>query len=90
METLTLEYPEQVKEIRVEIFKLAKTAPDLETMHWYTSLDEGFENNELQVDELDDIKWRATVLSWKHEPIERLLWLIDACVKSHGYDLCLV
>ena len=71
-----------IKQIRQEIFRLAKDAKDLETMHWYTALDQGFENDELQEDEIENIKWRATVLHWKKEPVGKLLGMIDAVISG--------
>jgi len=72
-----------VPRIREEIYELAKLAPDLETMHWYTSLDECFENNEVQWDMIESMKWRATVLYWKQEPVGRLVDMVDDIVKEH-------
>ena len=81
---------EKVRAVRAEIYYRAKSARDLETMHWYMWLDECLENDELQASELPNIKWRATVLYWKHEPVGMLLRLIDDCVKAYGFDLCKV
>ena len=72
-----------IKEIRQEIFRLAKASKDLETMHWYIALDNCFENDELQEDEIENLKWRATVLSMKQEPITRLLWMIDYVIRPY-------
>lgn len=69
-----------IKEIREEIFSLAKQSPDLETMHWYTSLDECFENDEFQESEMASMKWRTWVLHQKKEPINRLLQMLDEIV----------
>ena len=86
--TDTREQEKKVREVRAEIFRLAKNSPTMHIMHWYTQLDECFENDELQLDELGNLRWRATVLSWEKEPVSRLLWLIDDCVKAHKLDLC--
>ncbi len=66
-----------IKEIRAEIFRLARASKDLETIHWYMALDRGFENDELQKDEIGNIKWRGWVLNQKKEPVTELLWMID-------------
>ena len=77
----------KVKEIRNEIFHLALTSPDIETMHWYMWLDDCFENDEFHPEELSSIKWRCMVLRWKEKIASPLLWKIDTLVKLMGYDL---
>lgn len=72
-----------IKDIRAEIFRLALQSPDLETMHWYTSLDECFENDEIQIDEVNNMTWRAWVLNQKKEPVSILLWLIDKLIQDN-------
>ena len=77
----------EVRAIRDKIFELARKSPDLETMHWYIALDDCFENDEFSPSELSSIKWRGTVLAPEGEPVAKLLWMIDALVRSRGYDL---
>jgi hypothetical protein len=50
-------------------------------------LDDCFENDYLNPDELGNIKWRCMILNFKGEPIKPLSWKIDALVKMMGYDL---
>ena len=70
----------QIKKIRSEIFRLALQSPDLETMHWYIALDNCFENDEFHKDGDDGISsivWRCQVLSWKKQPVNQLLSMVD-------------
>jgi hypothetical protein len=77
----------KITEIREDIFQLALKSKDIETMHWYMELDDCFENDELSVKDLNNLKWRCMVLNCKKEPIKDLLWKIDTMVKELGYDL---
>jgi hypothetical protein len=74
----------QVKLIRAEIFRLAKQAPDLETMHWYIALDECFENNEFDPDDFKNLQWRSFVLEGKGEPVIALLHMITPVLQAAG------
>ncbi len=71
------------KEIRAEIWRLVQQAPSMEIVHWYVSLDDCFENDEFQTDEMVNMKWRATVLHWRHEPVGYLLKLVDEIVCAY-------
>ena len=63
----------KIKEIRKEIFRLAKKSKDLETMHWYMWLDDCFENDEFHNDDLGNLGWRLWVLQQKGEKINWIL-----------------
>ena len=71
-----------IKEIRNEIFNLAKQAKTLDIMHWYIALDNCFENDELQLDEIGNMKWRIQVLKMKNEPVDKLVDLITPVLRS--------
>lgn len=76
-----------IKTIRQEIFRLALLSPDLETMHWYTALDDCFENDEFCKDDISPIVWRCQVLSWKHQPTNQLVQMIDALFREARYKV---
>ena len=63
---------ELIKAARAEIFRLALKSPDLETMHWYISLDECFENDEFDTEDFGKLRWRIEVLHEKEEPVTPL------------------
>lgn len=76
----------QVKLIKEELFRLAKEAPDLETIHWYIAVDECFENNEFQRSEANNLRWRLEVLySMKKQPVRYLVDLIEPILKYYGF-----
>lgn len=75
-----------IKQLRAEIFRRAKEADTLEHLHWWMSLDDCFENDELSVDDIEKAKWRATVLHWEKQPIKDLLWPLDAIFKQAKVD----
>lgn len=75
---------EKVRALRAKIFECAKHAPDLETMHWWMWLDECFENDTVQSDKIATAKWRATVLHWKKQISNEMLWEIDVVLKETG------
>jgi len=77
---LPLKYFQQVeplvRTVRAEIFRLAKQAPDMETLHWYTALDECFENDSFSPEDFKSVQWRAWVLGQKGEPVIPLQHMI--------------
>lgn len=76
---------DKIKEIRAEIFRLIQVAPDLETVHWYISLDECFENDEFQGDEAENLRWRLHVLFEKKEPVHKISSLCESVLQYHGF-----
>lgn len=79
---------EQIKQIRSEIFRLALQSPDLETMHWYIALDDCFENDEFHKNGdngISSIVWQCQVLSWKKQPVNQLLSMVDNLFTQAGY-----
>lgn len=78
---------ELIKLIRMRIFERAKKSSDLEIMHWYTSLDDCFENDEFPLDEVNNIQWRVWVLFQKKELVKHLSELIEKLLKRHDLTL---
>lgn len=74
----------EVKRVRAEIFRLAKSAPNLEVMHWYMWLDECFENEEFHKEDFASVQWRSSALLAKGEPINRLLSMITPILEKVG------
>jgi hypothetical protein len=68
---------ELIKQIRAEIFSLAKGSSNMEVMHWYMWLDECFKSNELGDDEVDKVcLWIETLIN-KKEYVDYLLELLQ-------------
>ena len=76
-----------IKEIRGEIFDLAKQSPSLEIMHWYISLDDCFENDEFQGGNFGNAVWRCRVLVWEGQPVIDIARKIDALIEYAGYEV---
>lgn len=73
-----------IKKVRAEIFRLARQAPDLETMHWYMWLDANFENDEFHPSDFGKVQWQSQVLNEKKEPIGRLFYLMTSVLRKMG------
>lgn len=73
-----------IKPVRDEIFRLAKQAKDLETMHWYIALDDCFKNDEFSSNNFDNLVWRLNYLDRINQPITKLINLIDPIIRESG------
>ncbi len=78
---------ETIKEIRAEIFYLAKLSPTLDIMHWYISLDDCFENDEFHGANYGNAIWRCRVLSWEKETVQAIAHKMDALIEYEGYEV---
>lgn len=66
-----------IRQIRAEIFSLAKNSPSLEVMHWYMWVDECFKNDELGDNEVDKVcLWLEGLINEK-EYVAYLLELLQ-------------
>lgn len=54
----------------------------METVGWYTSVNECFENDEFREEDWGNLKWRMGVLSMKGQPINHLASLINPILKE--------
>lgn len=74
----------QIKEIREYLFQLCKDADDMDTIHWYVAIDDCFENDDFQIDQAENLRWRLQALSWKGTSIGRLSKMIEPVLEDAG------